>query len=165
MIDLYLISFHWTYILVFLIGAILGMLGIVLAVGASRADYDNRHIRDRERIERQVSIIFQMRKELVEAKAAASSEGLRADCLEKLKNELQTDYDELAVDYKAFVQDYRKLYIELDALKAAEARKFPSPEEIEMNLKIENDFNEVIKELTTMEEMLLDVKPKVLLAS
>jgi len=165
MIDLYIISFHWSYILVFFIAANLGfILSGLLATGPT-SELEMRLAKSRKRIDEQTQLIFEMRKQLVEAKGAASSEGLRADCLERLKNEMQTEYDELAKDYKDFVQDYKKLYIELDALKAAEARKFPSPEEIKMSLKIENDFNEVIKELTTIEEMLLEVKPKVLLAS
>lgn len=82
------------------------------------------------RINEQAKIILKMRKDLVEAKGAASSEEFRADALQKMKDELQELYDSLEKDYNEIVRDYRKLYIELDALKASEARKFRSPEEI-----------------------------------
>ena len=151
-------------IVVFIVGVLIGTIVIGLVSGGSRSDYEAEISRKNKRIEDQVSIIFTMRKELVMAKGAASSNELRADCLERLKNELQKDYDELDVDYKAFVQDYRKIYLELDKLKAAEARKFRTPEEIEATMKLENDFNEVINELTVIEEMLTGPKAKVSLA-
>lgn len=165
MIDLYLISFHWSYILVFFIGAVIGLLGIGLVEGASRSDMEAEIARKNKRIEDQTKMIFEMRKHLVEAKGIASSEELRADLLARMKDDLQSDYDKLVIEWKELITDYKKLYLELDALKASEVRKFRTPEEIETAMKLENDFDEVLKELSTIEEMLLEVKPKVLLAS
>ena len=151
MIDLYFISFSWVYILVFFIGAILGMFAIGLVSGASRADMESEIARKNKRIETQTQMIFEMRKHLVEAKGAASSNELRADCLERLKNELQKEYDDLHDNYK-------KLYVQLDALKASEVKKFPAPQEIS------EDLTEILTELTTIEEMLTSTKIKVSLA-
>lgn len=126
------------------IGVVLGFLIIALFSGGARADLESEIIRKNKRIEDQTKTIFQFRAEAVKYKGMAASEETRADLLQKMKDELQSDYDQLASDYKEVVLDYKKLYLELDAIK--------------------NDFNEVIKELSTIEEMLLEVKPKVLLA-
>ena len=145
MIDLYFISFHWHLLLGLFIGSMIGIFIISLVSSGSRSDLEMMLASRRKRIEEQTQLIFELRKKMVEAMGAASSNELRADCLERLKNELQKDYDKL-------LENYSKLYQELDALKASEVRKFPAPEEIEAG------FKDVLKELSTIEEMLLTVK-------
>ena len=142
MIDLYFISFHWHLLLGLFIGSMIGIFIISLVSSGSRSDLEMMLASRRKRIEEQTQLIFELRKKMVEAMGAASSNELRADCLERLKNELQKDYDKL-------LENYSKLYQELDALKASEVRKFPAPEEIEAGFK---------KELSTIEEMLSTVK-------
>jgi len=129
----------------------LGFLTLGLLAGGSRADLELEISRKNKRIENQIKIIFEMRKQLVEAKGAASSNELRADCLERLKNELQKEFDDLQDNYK-------KLYVQLDALKASEVKKFPAPQEID------KDLSEILTELSTIEEMLTCTKIKVSLA-
>lgn len=151
-------------LIAFVIGSLIG-IGIMCLVGINRSREDEQILKKKdERIENQTKTIFEFRAEAVKYKGMAASEETRADLLQKMKDELQSDYDQLASDYKEVVLDYKKLYLELDAIKTAEVRKFRTPEEIEALLKMDNDFNEVIKELSTIEEMLLEVKPKVLLA-
>lgn len=147
------------------IGFVLGFFLFALAYTSEKADRESEIARKNKRIESQTQVIFEMRKHLVEAKGIASSEELRADLLARMKDELQSDYDKLVIEWKELITDYKKLYLELDALKASEVRKFRTPEEIVTAMKLENDFDEVLKELSTIEEMLLEVKPKVLLAS
>lgn len=145
MIDLYFFSFHWHLLLGLFIGSMFGIFIISLVSSGSRSDLEMLLASRRKRIEEQTQLIFALRKKMVEAMGAASSNELRADCLERLKNELQKDHDKL-------LENYSKLYQELDALKASEVRKFPAPEEIEAG------FKDVLKELSTIEEMLSTVK-------
>lgn len=145
MIDLYILSIHWHLLLGLFIGTLCGIFTISLVSSGSRSELEMMLASKRKRIDEQTRLIFELRKKMVEAMGAASSNELRADCLERLKNELQTDHDKL-------LENYTKLYLELDALKASEVRKFPAPEEIEAG------FNEVLKELSTIEEMLSTVK-------
>lgn len=97
---------------------------------SERTELEMQLAKRRKRIDEQAEMIFRLRKELVEAKGAASSEEFRADALQKMKDEFQELYNRLEKDYHQIVQDYKKLYIELDALKASEARKFRDPKEI-----------------------------------
>lgn len=129
MIDLHLFQIHWQLLLGIFLGANFGIIIFSLLIN-KKSDLKKKLEKSRERIDEQVKIIFEMRKELVEAKGAASSEEFRADALQKMKDGLQEQYDSLEKDYNDIVKDYRKLYIELDALKASDARKFRNPEEI-----------------------------------
>lgn len=147
------------------IGCIAGVLIIGLVGNGARSEIETEIMRKNKRIEDQVKMIFEMRAELVKQKGIAASEETRADLLQMMKDKLQKEYDELkeyydelAKDYKEFVLDYKKLYIELDAIKASEVRKFRTPEEIESLLKLDIDFNELISDLSTIEEMLLEAK-------
>lgn len=130
MIDLTFFSIHWHLILGLLIGANIGLLIFGLFYNSGRSELEMQLASRGKRIDEQAEMIFKLRKELVEAKGAASSEEFRADALQKMKDELQELYDQLERDYHQIMQDYKKLYIELDALKASEARKFRNPEEI-----------------------------------
>lgn len=129
MIDLYLFQIHWHLLLGIILGANFGIIIFAMIIN-SKSDLESRLEKSRARIENQVSIIFSMRKQLVEAKGAASSEEIRADLMQKMNDELQEEYDKLAIDYKSIISDYQKLYLELDSYKAAEVRKFRSQEEI-----------------------------------
>lgn len=140
-----------TLIVVFWIGVLVGV-AIMAIISINRYKETESCIKKKtDRINSQVEIIFALRRELVKAKGAAASEETSADLLKKLKDELQSDYDKLLNDHKEMLLEYKKLYIELDRIKAAEVRKFRTPEEIG-------------KELSTIEEMLINTKPKVLLA-
>lgn len=130
MIDLTLFSIHWHLLLGLVIGANIGLMIFGLVSNSGRTKLKMQLASGRKRIDEQAEIIFKMRKELIEAKGAASSEEFRADALQKMKNELQESYNQLEKDYSELVQDYKKLYIQLDALKASEARKFRDPKEI-----------------------------------
>lgn len=146
------------YIIVFMVAFVLGYLLCGVLAGNSMSALGEDICKKRKRIEEQTTLIFELRKQLVEAKGAASSNEFRADALQKMKDELQEYYDELAKDYKEFVTDYKKLYVELDALKASEVRKFRTPEEIEALLKNDIDYDGILNVLSTIEEMLLEAK-------
>lgn len=130
MIDLTLFSIHWHLLLGLVIGANIGLMIFGLFSNSGRTELEMQLASRRKRIDEQAEIIFKMRKELIEAKGAASSEEFRADALQKMKDELQESYNQLEKDYSELVQDYKKLYIQLDSLKASEARKFRNPKEI-----------------------------------
>lgn len=147
MIDLTLFSIHWHLLLGLWIGTNIGLIIFCLFSISGRTELEMQLASKRKRIDEQAELIIKMRKDLVEAKGAASSEEFRADALQKMKDELQELYDQLGKDYHEIIQDYKKLYIELDALKASEARKFRDPKEIveqminnyQINILLDND--------------------------
>ena len=142
------------------------MIGIIIAlfIGCgigilimSLVTINNQNTKDKT-IRKQFDENSEIRKEMIKFKGAAASEEQRADLLQKMKDDLQAEYDQLAREWKELVTDYKKIYLELDRIKAAEVRKFRTPEEIEDLLKIEVDLDGILKDLTTIEEMLLEAK-------
>ncbi|OQY72025.1 MAG: hypothetical protein B6D44_11030, partial [Ignavibacteriales bacterium UTCHB2] len=97
--------------LYFLLGIFLGTnAGIIifsLVIKNKITCLEDKLAASRKRIERQTSIIFTMRKELVEAKGAAASEETCADLLMRMKDDLQKDYDQLLAEHKELMTEYK----------------------------------------------------------
>lgn len=130
MIDLLLFSIHWQLLLGLFVGVLFGILLIGLSASAGRNDLERIIAEKDERIRKQTKRIYEIYTEMFEFKAASASESTRADLLAKANEQLQDEQNALIEDYKRVTKKYTELYVKLDALQAAEARKFPAPEEL-----------------------------------